>query len=125
MIDNKDRNYPYPFSLRLTFEERTSLELEAGNEPLGSYIRSKALSKKGSYKRKRRKQPVKDQQALSEVLGALGKSNLSNNLNQLARAAHTGSLPVTPDIEHQIDNACADIQWMRKELIKALGLKPD
>jgi len=124
MIDNKDRNYPHPFSLRLTFEERTNLEMEAGNQPLGAYIRDKALSKKGGcYKRKKHRKPVRDEQALVELLGTLGKSNISNNLNQLAKAAHTGSLPVTPDVEHQLDNACADIHWMREKLVQALGLK--
>lgn len=30
-----------PFSLRLTFDERTALEQEAGHLPLGAYIRSR------------------------------------------------------------------------------------
>lgn len=35
------RNRPAPFSLRLTHEERSRLEYDAGDQPIGAYIRSK------------------------------------------------------------------------------------
>lgn len=41
--DQSSRKYPPPFSLRLTFEERTRLEREAGAQSLGAYI-GEALS---------------------------------------------------------------------------------
>lgn len=37
---------PAPFSLRLTFEERTRLEELADDKPLGSYIKRKVLTGK-------------------------------------------------------------------------------
>ena len=89
--------YPPPFSLRLTFEERAALEQAAAGMPLGAYIRSRLFDGDLPPRRTRGKFPVKDQQALGKVLGELGKSRFANNLNQLARAANTGSLPVTPD----------------------------
>ena len=33
-----------------------------------------------------------------------------------------GSLPVTPDTEKALLEACADIAWMRIALMKSLGL---
>jgi len=42
---NKQRKTtPPPFSLRLTFEERAQLEREAGDMPLGAYIRSRLFN---------------------------------------------------------------------------------
>jgi len=113
---------PAPFSIRLTFEERAALEAAAGAEPLGCYIRKRILGDGVSYPRRRRRAPVQDHEALGRVLGALGESRLANNLNQLARAANTGSLPVTPDTEQAIKDACASVQRMRTELLRALGV---
>ncbi len=119
----KNRSLPTPFSLRLTFEERAALEKEAGNQLLGAYIRSIILPDTETPRkvRTRTRQPLKDDQALGSVLGELGKSRLANNLNQLAKAANTGSLPVTPDTEKALQDACGAVQEMRNQLMKALG----
>ncbi|HTE14692.1 MAG TPA: plasmid mobilization relaxosome protein MobC [Burkholderiales bacterium] len=115
------RETPPPFSLRLTFEERAVLEKEAGNMPLGAYIRKRLF---GSDERPRRtlRKPVKDDQALAKLLGELGTLRLANNLNQLAKAANTGSLPVTNETEQALLTACEDVRQMRASLIAALGI---
>jgi len=59
------------------------------------------------------------------VLAALGKSRVANNLNQLAKAVHTGSLPVTPETEEEIKSACRDVRRMRTDLLTALGRSPE
>ena len=112
---------PCPFSLRLTFEERQALEREAGRQSLGAYIRSRLFGG-GERQRRSYRKPLKDDQALAKLLGALGESRLANNLNQLAKAANTGSLPITPETENAIYAACRDVERIRKELIAALGL---
>ncbi|MDF0665675.1 MAG: hypothetical protein P0119_06315 [Nitrospira sp.] len=65
-----DKGTPPPFSLRLTFEERARLEREAGDMPLGTYIRFK-LSDKPASDRPTRKatRPAKDHQVPASVLG--------------------------------------------------------
>lgn len=117
---NKSKAYPPTFSLRLTFEERALLEKAAGSMPLGSFIRSQLLGKQETFPRRRSKRPVKDHEALGQVLGELGKSRLANNLNQLAKAVNTGSLPVTPDTEKTIQDACIGVQDIRSFLMIAL-----
>lgn len=117
----KQRKTPPPFSLRLTFEERAQLEREAGDMPLGTYIRSR-LFNTATAPRKRERRPVKDYQVLAKVLGELGRSRLANNLNQLAKAANSGSLPVTPDTERELRVTCEAVQAIRYDLIAALGL---
>lgn len=111
-----------PFSLRLTFEERAALEKAAGNLPLGAYIKAKAFDGRPLQLQVQGvRRPVKDLEALAQVLALLGRARLSNNLNQLAHAANTGSLPVTPDTLAAIREACAEVAAMRQALLQALG----
>jgi hypothetical protein len=116
--------YPRPFSLRLSHEERARLVAEAGRKPLGSYIRERLLGENAAPRKRRGNSPVKDHEALGRVLGALGRSRLSSNLNQLAKAVHTGSLPVTPETEADLKQACREISAMRADLLRALGKSP-
>lgn len=120
---NENKAIPTPFSLRLTFEERAMLEQEAGNTPLGAHIRKKLLGDKQKPRRRRRRarKPLKDEKALSELLGKLGQSRLASNVNQLAKSANSGSLPVTPDTEAALKAACDDLRIMRMLVMKALG----
>lgn len=116
------KKHPAPFSLRLSFEERAALEQAANGEPLGRYIRRKLLDEEYPPRRRTRGQPIDDHVALARVLSALGQSRITNNLNQLAKAVNTGSLPVTPDTDAAIQQACADVHEIKLELLKALGL---
>lgn len=110
-----------PFSLRLTASERAALQTAAGDMPLGAYIRSRLLGAEQHQPRRAGRVPKHDHAALGQALGELGRSRLANNLNQLAKAVNTGSLPVTPDTEKEIRDACAAVQRMRAELLRALG----
>jgi hypothetical protein len=116
---------PPPFSLRLSFEERAQIEKDAAGLPLGRYIRDKVLDGRARPRRTRGRNPIKDQAALGRVLGALGASRISNNLNQLARAVNSGSLPVTPETEAALQDACADVRQIRADLLRALGLSSE
>lgn len=124
-IEMADRNKKEtkPFSLRLTFEERVELEKSAAGMPVGEYIRARLFDGSEAPRRTRGKFPVKDHKELAQVLGLLGQSRLSSNLNQLAKAANSGTLPVTPDVEAELKRACHEIREIREHLIKALGLK--
>jgi hypothetical protein len=93
--------------------------------PLGAYIRSQVFHGKKTRQRRRRKRPIKDYQVLGQLLGELGNARLANNLNQLAKLANTGSLPVTPETEKALREACAEVQSMRKMLLESLGFAPD
>ena len=114
-----------PFSIRFTAEERAFLDQMAGDVPLADFLRSLIFDEdRLSKRRRRRKSPVKDAQLLSQVLAELGKSRLSNNLNQLAKQANSGSLEVSPDTEKALQEACGDIRLMRYWLMEALGIQP-
>ena len=89
--------------------------------PLGQYIRQRLFEGDLTPRRTRGQTPIKDHAALGQVLGALGSSRLSSNLNQLAKAAHLGALPVTPELEADLFEACDSIRAMRRDLMIALG----
>lgn len=109
-----------PFSLRLTFAERAALQKMAGDMPLGAFIKAvlfagTKLDPQASISR------IADDQALGRVLGQLGKSRLSSNVNQLAKAVNRGTLPVTPETENELKEACRAVQEMRDALLAALS----
>lgn len=120
-IEKVKKKREAPFSLRLTFEERAALEEAANGIPLGAYIKAVLFGDDLEKVRRRNTNPVADHAALGQVLGKLGASRLSSNLNQLAHAANIGTLPLTPDVEDDLRDACADVAAMRKELLSALG----
>ncbi len=112
-----------PFSIRLSREERERLESLASGESLGSFIKSAVFNDAAKPKKRRNVAPVKDHEALTQVLAQLGQSRLANNVNQLAHQANIGTLPVTPDVVQALQQASRDIAFMRYALIRALGLE--
>lgn len=120
-MSKRNKKSPIPYSLRLSPEERERLDHDAGDMPLATYIRSRLFDNPTPRKR-RMKRPVKDHKLLAELLTKLGASRISSNLNQLARAANSGSLLLMPEIEEDLRQALEDIAWMRKILMQGLGL---
>ena len=118
------RKRPPPFSIRFTPEEREFLKRQAEGQPLGAYIRGCVLSEHQGRRRPRR-QPIHDYEKLAAVLAALGRTHLALNMNQLAEAANSGSLPLSLEVVNQLLQACRDIAEMREALIAALGVKPE
>lgn len=117
----KEKPETRPFSIRLTEAEKRLLLERAGRVPLGAYIRNALLSGEAQAKRRRVANAVADDAALARVLAMLGQSRLSNNLNQLAKAVNIGALPVTPETEAEIAEACRAVSAMRGDLVRALG----
>jgi hypothetical protein len=111
------------FALRLTADERSRLEVMAGETPLATYIKFRLFNGIGPISKPRGGRPATDTQLIAKLLGALGEARLANNLNQLAKAANMGTLEVSRDTEKELLAACEEIRAMRRDLIAALGLK--
>ena len=114
---------PTPFSLRLTQAERAFLEERAGSMPLGAYIRKCILEDPAP--RIKRKRITKDQKQLAQIMGFISATRIPNNLNQIARAINTGSIIITEDTHRKINDACDDIQFIKKTIAHALGFNED
>ena len=111
-----------PFSIRLTDSERQALAERAGNRPLATFLRDLVLTTSLQAPRQRLKVRTRDDEALARVLAALGQSRIANNLNQLAKAVNIGALPVTPETDKEIADACRAVVAMRHDLMRGLGL---
>jgi hypothetical protein len=117
----KKGKYPAPFSLRLSEEERELLDRLAGGQPWSRYIKEvlfrdlRPVRTKGHV--------IQDRKLFAKLLGLLGQSRLSQNVNQLAKASNSGSLPLTPETEEALKEAADAIQHIRAFLIEAMGLK--
>lgn len=116
---------PSPFSLRLNAEERARLAAEAAGAPLGTYLKTKLLGQPAPTRVRKSGISVADRRALAQLIALLGRSRVFSNLNQLAHAANTGSLPVTPETEAALAQALADLHEIRALLLVSLGLKPE
>lgn len=114
-----------PFSLRLTFEERALLEQQAGGMPLASYMKSLLFADDAPKYRKRRRAAAPDEKLLAEVLACLGASQIGKRLDDLAKAANSGSLYCDQDTKADIKRACDDVHAMRVSLMRALGTQTD
>jgi predicted DNA binding CopG/RHH family protein len=110
-------------TLRLTDEELAKLKMAAEGVSVSSYIRKKLFGNDVSLRKTRNRVPVRNQEALAQVLGKLGQTRIANNLNQIAYEANCGSLLMDKETEDEIKLACAQIAWIRVKLIEALGLK--
>lgn len=120
MPEKKKRDAP--LSLRLSRHGRARLDRDAAGMSLGAYIKWRLFDPDRPPPRTRGKAPVRDHILLSQLMALLGQSRLSSNVNQLAKAANSGSLPVTPETESDLRHACRDIAEIRRMLMQALGL---
>ena len=127
MSGGKKKEVRKPFSLGLYDSERAQIERDAGNLPMGEYIRRKVLEGSEPPKRKRNPrrshQPTLDHKALAQLLGMFGQSEVFRGLLALSLAAQSGALPVDEELTDKLNGACEDVGWKRETLIVALGIK--
>lgn len=114
---------PPRITLRLSEDELAILKNLSNGMSLSAYIRKCIFGKDATPRKVRSRVPVKDQEALAQVLGLLGQTRIANNLNQIAHEANCGSLLMDDYTEIEIKKACAHIAFIRVKLIEALGLK--
>lgn len=114
-----------PLSLRLSDEERTLLEDQAGRQSLGNYIKGRLFDEDTQPRKSKRHRVVKDYEALARVLSALGQTELFSNLSALVEHIENGDVALTSESEEQIGVACACVLLMRDDLVTALGLEAE
>lgn len=111
-----------PYSIRFTEAERQFLDEHSGNKSWAEFIRKRVFGEAASTRRPARR-PTVDDQTAGELLKELGKSRLSSNVNQLAKAANMGTLDISPETDNKLQEASEAILAMRDALFTALGLK--
>jgi nitroreductase len=116
---------PPPFSIRLNEEERERLTQAANGIPLASFIKATMLGYAPPVRRRTSPLPIQDRRVLSQGLALLARSRIANNLNQLAKAANLGILPVTPETEAELKEALLTLRRLRDLMMAGLGYKMD
>lgn len=106
--------------VRMSAARRERLRRAAKSRNLSAYIRSRLFDSTHANG-----QPMPPKDTIARILGELGQSGLAANLQVVAQAARTGTLEVGPDLTENLNKACADIAAMRRDLIRALGIKPE
>ena len=112
-----------PLSLRLSFEQRKVLEKEADGLPVSTYIKIRLFGSQRGERDTRIPRPLKDKQALAQLLGRLGQPGIATNLQDLSDAAASGSLIIDNGTTQALHTALQDIRNIRDHLIAALGLR--
>lgn len=114
-------------SVPLSPEQMADLARRAGRAPLSAFARAQLFPANDnspiSSNRIRGAAPVRDDAALATILAMLGKADLGSSLREIARLARLGALPITPEVETDIQIACRDIADIKTLLMKALGIR--
>ena len=121
MVARRKSERTIPISLRLTEAELSRLKAEASGKSVSSHIRRGLF---GADARTRAiRVPAHSDAHIARLLAQLGQSGIASSLRDLAEAVRIGALPVTPETEFAIRNACDAIDRMRDDLVHALGLR--
>lgn len=112
--------------LRLSEAERESLEVRAGRQPLGVYIRTQLFAANDNTPPRRAGGISQDdRQLLAAVLARLGQSGLPDTLYELREAARSGALLLDPAAMAKLEGACADTAAIKSTIMRALRIKED
>ena len=90
---------------------------------LGGYIKWRIFDPESPPPRSHSKFPVRDHEALGRILALLGISRIANNLNQLAKAANSGSFVADDRTKAMIEEAVGYLRTIRNLLMRALGIR--
>ena len=114
-------------SVPMTPEQMAELARRAGRAPLSAYVRGQLFPANDNTPvfstRTRGAAPVRDEAALAAILSMLGKTDLGSSLREIAQLARLGALPLTTELEADIQMACRDIADIKMLLMKALGIR--
>lgn len=88
----------------------------AGGRSVSAYVREQLFARDAGARKPNRNE-------LAQVLGKLGASGVAVSVNELARLAKLGALPVGDETEAPLHAACDDIAMIKSALMRALGIK--
>lgn len=114
-----------PTSIRFTLYEHQRLEFMAQKLGLkkSEFIRVAVFSKEVERAFELLITRREERKEMARVLAAIGASRIASNLNQLAKAANTGCLELSPTVIAQLNEAYDTVMRMNRMLITFQGVK--
>jgi hypothetical protein len=116
---NKTKYIPF----RVSEDDYTRLLAAAGEMSVSAYIRARLFDEDMKAARKKNKIPQAEQKILAKMLCEFGKSRLSQNINQIAKAVHSGMVLMPDEAVTVLTKTQAEINALRTALLSALGKK--
>lgn len=116
---NKTRHIPF----RVSEDDYARLLSAAGDMSVSAYIRARLFNEDMKAARKNNKMPQAEHKLLAELLSELGKSHLSQNINQIAKAVNCGMVLMPDEAITDINAARAEVRKLRTALLSAMGKK--
>ena len=117
------RRRPSSLSIRVSDEERATLERKAGKRSLGAYVRETVLGGNQAPRRKGAAKPPVDYAMLGQVLGKLGQSEQVSVLFLLLAAVEGERVMMAEEDRAALQAARADVREVRALVMGALGLR--
>ena len=115
-----------PLSIRLSANERTWLEEQAGGMPIGTYVKSRLFAANDNTPpRTRGRAPIKDHEELAKVHGKFARFDVFLTIKGLLKAIEKGNIRLKPKTEDALVSACEDISDIRHHVMKALGTRAE
>ncbi|HTM82787.1 hypothetical protein [Asticcacaulis sp.] len=114
----------YPTSIRITETEKEWIDAARGDLSISDYFRSLvqvAYSVSPDMRKRRRREPVKNQAELAHALALLGQSRLFSNLAQATEHLNKGTWFPDMDTEALIRQELEEMRKLRHHLLAALG----
>jgi hypothetical protein len=116
---------PAPISLRLSHGEREKLETLAGSQSLNGYIRQQLFGCDVKPRRRVSEHVLADRKLAAQLLRAIGQWDMRWALQELDLAVRDGIVHLDERTCAALRQACGDVFAMRRDLVKALGLKSE
>lgn len=113
-----------PLSIRLSANERTWLEEQAGGIPIGTYVKSRLFAANDNTPpRTRGCAPIKNYEELAKIHGKFARFDVFLTIKGLLKVAASNNIRLKPQTEDALIAACHDISDIRHHIMKALGTK--
>ena len=116
-----------PISIRLTQEEIIELKRLSGELSVSEYVRRQLFCGSATAKCENtsdmRLTPQARQRLLAQILMRLGQLDTIKNTNLLIEGIKTGLIDVSPEVLSEFSALHREIQNLRQDLLKALGLR--
>lgn len=115
-----------PLSIRLSPDERARLEVLAGKQPIGAFVKSRLFAANDNIPPQPNSRPIINERVgFAKILGMLARMDVFLTLKALLKAVGNGHIQLKPETESALNTAFLDLGEIRRLLIEAQKVKAE
>ncbi len=115
-----------PLSIRLSPDERARLEVLAGQQPIGAFVKSRLFAANDNIPPRPNSRPIVNERVgFAKMLGMLARMDIFLILKELLKAVGNGQIRLEPETESALNTAFLDLREIRRLLIEAQKVKAE